>query len=48
MSYMGMAREKVSLFGLNNLEDNAFEVTFADAIPLNELFLAIDEHFSLR
>jgi hypothetical protein len=24
------------------------EISFPDAIPLNELFVAIDEHFQLR
>lgn len=28
--------------------DNHLEITFPDAIPLNELFAAIDEHSSIR
>lgn len=32
--------------GLNG--ESGFEINFADAIPLNELFLSIDEHFAIR
>ena len=28
--------------------DSDLEISFPDAIPLNELFVAIDEHFLLR
>lgn len=28
--------------------DNDLEISFADAIPLNELFNVIDEHYKIR
>lgn len=28
--------------------DNDLEISFADAIPLNELFNVIDEHYQIR
>lgn len=37
----------VALFD-NKGTDDDLEITFPDAIPLNELFLAMEEHHSIR
>lgn len=42
-----LVRRLSDLYGGLNSE-SGFEITFSDAIPLNELFNCIDEHFSIR
>jgi hypothetical protein len=40
--------EQVISHSLTHTIESGFEIAFSDAIPLNELFNAIDEHYQIR